>query len=57
MSRGNRKTITNTKMETVYVNTSKGALPAIVIRRNRHTLIVRLPDNNVVKVHKRKLAQ
>jgi len=36
----------------ILVTTSKGPLMAEVIKENAKTLIVRLPDGNVVKRHK-----
>lgn len=36
----------------VIVKTSKGELRAEVLKNNSKTMIVRLPDGNVVKRHK-----
>lgn len=40
----------------VNVHTNRGNQSATVIRENAKTRIVRLPDGNVVKRHKRKHA-
>lgn len=42
-------------MKTIQVSTkSKGVLQAEVLTENTHTFIVRLPDGNIVKRHKKK---
>jgi|NOAtaT_7_FD_contig_31_8903004_length_977_multi_12_in_0_out_0_1 hypothetical protein len=41
-------------MKTITVSTSKGLLEAEVLKNNAKTVIVRLPDGNIVKRHKTK---
>lgn len=41
-------------MKTTTVSTSKGPLQAEVLQNNTKTVIVRLPDGNIVKRHKTK---
>lgn len=40
----------------IYVKTNKGRLAAIVVKENKITWWVRLPDNNIIKRHKVKHA-
>ncbi len=50
----NRTIQTNIKSSRYTGNRLKGIVTATVLRENPKTLIVRLPDGNVIKRHKQK---